>query len=478
MSLKRKRRVLAIDDEPAMTEWLKILLEHAGYEVRTALIGTRGEELFKTWRPDSVITDMMLPDVDGIELVRKFKQIDSEAEVIVITGQGNIPRSVEAVKAGAFDFLEKPVDAERLLDKLEKAIKQKTLIDENEQLKAKLQDRYKFQNVIGKSKKMQELFELIESVAASEANILIQGENGTGKELIANAIHYNSKRSKGPFIKINCAAIPKDLIESELFGYKKGAFTGATMDKEGLFEMAEGGSLLLDEIGEMPPYLQTKLLRVLQEREYRPIGSDRIVHVDFRAQGRQAARGSVFPHQHDHPARAAAARAHGRHSAAVRLLPRQVPAAVSEEREVAGAVGLSPPDPESVAGQRARARERHRARRTGGEGYRDRGRRSAGIDSRGIDQLHRLRHPAAPHAGGNREDGDSPDAAADELEQAGSRADPRSLPADAVQQDEEARHPRRRQGGADHHVEHHQHVVAGRHLTEVVAHGDRRSRRR
>src|SRR5258707_4745908 len=282
MGPKTKRRVLAIDDEPAMTEWLKVLLEHNGYEVRTALIGTRGEELFKTWKPDAVITDMLLPDVDGIELVRKFKQLDPEAEVIVITGQGNIPRSVEAVKAGAFDFLEKPVDAERLLDKLEKAIKQKALIDENEQLKARLQDRYKFQNVIGKSKKMQELFELIESVAASEANILIQEENRTGKELIANAIHYNSKRSKGPFIKINCAAIPKDLIESELFGYKKGAFTGATLDKEGLFEMAEGGSLLLDEIGEMPPYLQTKLLRVLQEREYRPIGGDRLIHVDFR----------------------------------------------------------------------------------------------------------------------------------------------------------------------------------------------------
>src|SRR6186713_2715727 len=282
MSLKRKKRVLAIDDEPSMTEWLKILLEHAGYEVRTALIGTRGEELFRTWRPDAVVTDMMLPDIDGIELVRKFKQLEPEAEVIVITGQGNIPRSVEAVKAGAFDFLEKPIDAERLLDKLEKAIKQKTLLDENEQLKQKLQDRYKFQNVIGKSKKMQELFELIESVAASEANILIQGENGTGKELIANAMHQKSKRSKGPFIKIHCAAIPKDLIESELFGYKKGAFTGATLDKEGLFEMAEGGSLLLDEIGEMPSYLQTKLLRVLQEREYRPIGSDRLVHVDFR----------------------------------------------------------------------------------------------------------------------------------------------------------------------------------------------------
>ncbi len=282
MVSKRKKRILAIDDEPAMTEWLKILLEHAGYEVRTALIGARGEELFKTWRPDAVVTDMLLPDVDGIELVRKFKQLDPESEVIVITGQGNIPRSVEAVKAGAFDFLEKPVDAERLLDKLEKAMKQRSLIDENEQLKARLQDRYGLQNIVGKSKKMQELFELIESVAASEANILIQGENGTGKELIANAIHYKSKRARGPFIKINCAAIPKDLIESELFGYKKGAFTGASTDKEGLFEMAEGGSLLLDEIGEMPPYLQTKLLRVLQEREYRPIGSDRTVHVDFR----------------------------------------------------------------------------------------------------------------------------------------------------------------------------------------------------
>src|SRR4029079_8518137 len=178
------------------------------------------------------------PDVDGIDLVRKFKQINADAEVIVITGQGNIPRSVEEIKAGAFDFLEKPVDAERLLDKLEKSLKHKTLLDENERLKAKLQDKYKFDNVIGKSKKMQELFELVESVAASEANILIQGENGTGKELIANAIHYNSKRSKGPFIKINCAAIPKDLIESELFGYKKGAITGASVDKEALRELA------------------------------------------------------------------------------------------------------------------------------------------------------------------------------------------------------------------------------------------------
>ncbi len=282
MTVKRKKRVLAIDDEPSMTEWLKILLEHAGYEVKTALIGARGEEIFKSWHPDAVITDMMLPDVDGLELLTRFKEVHPEAEVVVISGHGSIPKAVDAIKAGASYFLEKPIEPEGILTLLEKAIERKDLQTENLQLKQKLQDRYKFANIIGKSKKMQELFELIENVAGSDANILIQGENGTGKELIANALHYNSKRNKGPFIKINCAAIPKDLIESELFGYKKGSFTGATMDKEGLFEMAEGGSLLLDEIGEMPPYLQTKLLRVLQEREYRPIGSDRIVHVDFR----------------------------------------------------------------------------------------------------------------------------------------------------------------------------------------------------
>ncbi|MDE3156077.1 MAG: sigma-54-dependent Fis family transcriptional regulator [Acidobacteriota bacterium] len=282
MATKRKKRVLAIDDEASMTEWLQILLEHAGYEVKTAQLGTRGEELFRTWRPDAVVTDLMLPDVDGIELVRRFAGANPDAEIVVISGQGSISRAVDAVKAGASYYVEKPVEADSLLALLEKAIAHRDLQVENLELKRQLQDRYRFTNIVGKSRKMQEVFELVESVAASDANILIQGENGTGKELIANAIHYNSHRSKGPFIKINCAAIPKDLIESELFGYRKGAFTGAITDKEGLFEMAEGGSLLLDEIGEMPPYLQTKLLRVLQEREYRPIGSDRIVHVDFR----------------------------------------------------------------------------------------------------------------------------------------------------------------------------------------------------
>jgi DNA-binding NtrC family response regulator len=282
MTVKRKKRVLVIDDEAAMTDWLKVLLEHEGYEVRTALLGAKGDETFRTWRPDAVITDMVLPDIDGIALLQRFKEEQPDIEVVVMSGHGTISHAVDAIKAGASYFLEKPIEADGVLALLEKAIERKDLQVENLQLKQKLQDRFRFANIIGKGKKMQDLFQLIENVAGSDANILIQGENGTGKELIANAIHYNSKRLKGPFIKINCAAIPKDLIESELFGYRKGAFTGATMDKEGLLEAAEGGSLLLDEIGEMPPYLQTKLLRVLQEREYRPIGSDRIVHVDFR----------------------------------------------------------------------------------------------------------------------------------------------------------------------------------------------------
>jgi DNA-binding NtrC family response regulator len=261
---KRRRRVLAIDDDPATTEWLKTVIEAQGCEVRSASIGARGEEIFRQWRPDVVVADLSLPDVDGIELLRRLKEIDPWPEVIVVGAQGSVARAVEAGSAGAFYCLEQPVSQQGLVDILENAF-----------------DRVR-ERVEHQSKKMTDLFELIESVAPSDANVLIQGENGTGKEMIANAIHYNSNRSRGPFIKINCAAIPHELIESELFGYKRGAFTGATMDKIGLFEMAEGGSLLLDEIGEMPAYVQTKLLRVLQEREYRPIASDRLVRVDFR----------------------------------------------------------------------------------------------------------------------------------------------------------------------------------------------------
>jgi DNA-binding NtrC family response regulator len=279
---KRTARVLAIDDEASMIEWLKTMLEQDGYEVRAAMTAARGEELFRAWRPDVVVTDLLLPDLDGIELLKRFKHIQSDTEVIVLTGHGSVPRAVEAIRTGAYSFVEKPIEPDALLAMLEKAVERRELRSENQQLKQQLQGPFKIGNIVGKNGKMHELLEMVQNVAPSDANCLIQGENGTGKELIANALHAYSKRAKGPFIKVNCAAIPKDLIESELFGYKKGSFTGAMSDKEGLFEMAEGGSLLLDEIGEMPPYLQTKLLRVLQEREFRPIGSDRIVRVDFR----------------------------------------------------------------------------------------------------------------------------------------------------------------------------------------------------
>jgi DNA-binding NtrC family response regulator len=282
MAQTRKARVLAIDDEPAIVDWMKTLLEGEGYEVRTAQNGHRGEELYRAWRPDVAVTDLLLPDVDGLELLKRFKQTFDDTEVIVLTGHATVARAVEAIRAGAYSFVEKPVEPDAFIAMLDKAVERKDLRSENQQLKQQLQGPFKIANIVGKSRKMHELLEMVQNVAPSDANCLMQGENGTGKELIGNAIHALSKRAKGPFIKVNCAAIPKDLIESELFGYKKGAFTGALNDKEGLFEMANGGSLLLDEIGEMPPYLQTKLLRVLQEREYRPIGSDRLVRVDFR----------------------------------------------------------------------------------------------------------------------------------------------------------------------------------------------------
>jgi DNA-binding NtrC family response regulator len=263
-----------------MTAWLQT--EWEIYDVRRAGTGAEGFQVFRQWAPEVVLTDLALPDADGIELLGRLKQVNPEPEVIVVGGVGTIARAVEAGRAGAFFFLEQPVLQDGLLDLLGKAIGRISERAEHQQLKERLRGQYSFASVVGQSASMLELFELVENVAASDANILILGENGTGKELIANAIHYNSHRASGPFIKINCASIPKDLIESELFGYKKGAFTGAAADKIGLVEMAEGGSLLLDEIGDMPSYLQTKLLRVLQEREYRPVGSDRVVTVNFR----------------------------------------------------------------------------------------------------------------------------------------------------------------------------------------------------
>ncbi|HEX7087666.1 MAG TPA: sigma-54 dependent transcriptional regulator [Vicinamibacterales bacterium] len=281
MSGKRSRRVLVVDDEIETADWLALTLTSAGYEVRVANRGDEAVERFAEWLPDAAVVDLVLPDLDGVELVRRFKARAPQTEVLVLSAQGSIPRAVAAMKAGAAYFLEKPIEGETLLAILSRCIERLDLEAENLALRRALRDRG-FDEIIGRSEPMRELFEMIGAVADSDANILIQGENGTGKELIANAIHAHSRRARKPFVKINCAAIPKELIEAELFGYRRGAFTGAVHDREGLLEYAQGGSLLLDEIGEMPPYLQSKLLRVLQERTYRPVGGDRVVHVDFR----------------------------------------------------------------------------------------------------------------------------------------------------------------------------------------------------
>lgn len=275
-------KALLIDDDVATLELMKFQLDAEGFEVSTAENGQKGLEFIKEKEFDIILTDLNLPDFSGIEMVQHSKQLSPDTEIIMVTGYGSVEKAIEATKAGAFYYVEKPVEFEELLVLIEKAIERKQQAKEIKELRGKLSSPSSYQGVIGGSRAMQDIYEIIESVAESDANILILGESGTGKEVIANAIHYKSHRSKKPFVKLNCSALPKELIESELFGHKKGAFTGANADKEGFLGQANGGSLLLDEIGEMPIGLQPKLLRVLQERVYYRVGSDKPQEVDFR----------------------------------------------------------------------------------------------------------------------------------------------------------------------------------------------------
>jgi len=275
-------RILVVDDEALMADSLKQNLEEEGYVVDTAANGTEAIELFDQGGHHLAICDLQLPDMEGLEVMRHMKDARPTTEVIVVTAFGSIPKAVEATKAGAFSFIQKPFDFEEIQPLVEKALERRELVAETTNMRRQLSTRAEYFNIIGASKAMQTIYETIESVAKSDANVLIVGESGTGKELIANAIHYNSLRCKKPFIKVNCAALPKELIESELFGHTKGAFTGAHADKEGLVQHAAGGSLMLDEIAEMPVELQPKLLRVLQERSYRKSGSEKTFAVDFR----------------------------------------------------------------------------------------------------------------------------------------------------------------------------------------------------
>ena len=282
MSATKSMRVLVVDDEPDAAEALTLLLKPRGLEVKVAATGDAARATVAAWRPHVVLLDLMLPDVNGLELLHDFRTAAPEMQVVMVTGYGSVPKVVEAMNGGAFGFIEKPIDAMLLLAVLDKAGAQLALAVENRRLRSELHDHATLADMVARSDKMKQLFTLVRKVAPSDASVLILGENGTGKELVASALHNNSKRAKGPFIKINCAAIPSELIESELFGHKRGSFTGALADRPGVIELADGGTLLLDEIGEMPAALQAKLLRVLQEREFTPVGSTRPIRSDFR----------------------------------------------------------------------------------------------------------------------------------------------------------------------------------------------------
>ena len=275
-------RVLVVDDENTITCALDLLLSDHGYEVKTASTAAEAETLLERRWFDLVLLDLRLPDADGIELLQHVKKTAPETEVVLMTAFGSLDVTIEAIKRGAFYYLEKPFTFEQLLIITQRAIEFKTIKAENRLQKSiPALSRQDF-GIVGNNPKLRQVRAMIRTAAPSDASVLIEGESGTGKELIATALHVQSERASRPFVRINCAAIPSTLIESELFGYRKGAFTGAQHDRRGLIEATAGGTLLLDEIAEMPVYLQTKLLRVLQERKVRRLGDEREVPVDFR----------------------------------------------------------------------------------------------------------------------------------------------------------------------------------------------------
>lgn len=282
-------RALVIDDDKVTLDLFEFELKSEGFEVTTAENGRKGLDFAREAEFEVILTDLNLPDINGIDLVRMSKEISPLTEIIVVTGFDSTEKAVEAIRQGARDYIVKPVDFEKLLVVIRNAVESKKQSEVNarqaaeiQELRGRLTSRKSYEGIIGGAHSMQNIYEMIENVADSDANILILGESGTGKEVIANAIHYKSHRSGNPFVKVNCSALPKDLIESQLFGHIKGSFTGANADKVGFIGQANGGSLLLDEIGEMPADLQPKLLRVLQEKVYYRVGSDKPQGADFR----------------------------------------------------------------------------------------------------------------------------------------------------------------------------------------------------
>jgi two-component system NtrC family response regulator len=275
-------RILVVDDEPAQREMISGFLKKQGFDVSAAESGVKALQLFRQDSIDLILTDQKMPNMSGSDLLQAARAINPETPVILMTAFGSIEAAVSAIHGGATDYLTKPLNLDELLYRIRQVSDRYRIIAENRELREALQSRHRIEGIIGESGHMLEVVSLVRRVAPSEATVLIRGETGTGKELIAKAIHFASPRASGPLVKVNCAALPETLLESELFGHEKGAFTGALTSRQGRFELADGGTLFLDEIGDLPLHLQAKLLRVLQEREYEKVGSSRPVHVNVR----------------------------------------------------------------------------------------------------------------------------------------------------------------------------------------------------
>jgi two-component system response regulator PilR (NtrC family) len=278
-------KILVIDDEKSILDLLSVVFEKEGYVVKTSLSATRAVDLMANEDFDMIISDIKMPKMSGMELLRYVREKRPDIPIVMITAYGTIKQAVEALKAGAIDYIVKPFDVEELKIIVAQGMEKKRLKEENLFLKKELKEKFDFENMIGKSKVMQEIYNLIEKVAGTDSTVLITGESGTGKEIAARAIHYMSTRRDRAFVSINCGALPENLLESELFGHVKGSFTGAVVNKKGMFEIAEKGTLFLDEVGEMSPWTQVKLLRALQDKRIRRVGGTEEIPVDVRILG-------------------------------------------------------------------------------------------------------------------------------------------------------------------------------------------------
>ncbi|MFQ5772270.1 MAG: sigma-54-dependent transcriptional regulator [bacterium] len=276
------KKILIADDEKHIIEGLKALLEEDGYKVTTASSGSQAFEKLMTRDFGLILVDLTLPDIDGIELLTRMKEKDILTETIIVTGKGTISTAVEAMKKGAYDYLTKPVEPNRLKTIIVKALEHNQLVISHNRLEKELRKLTRYEDLVGKSSEMLEIYKLISAVSNTTANVIITGESGTGKELVARAIHKSSGRAQGPFVAVNCSAFPKEILENELFGHEQGAFTGALKEKAGCFELADQGTLFLDELCEMPLETQTKILRALEERRFRRLGGKKEIEVDVR----------------------------------------------------------------------------------------------------------------------------------------------------------------------------------------------------